>query len=170
MHIKWLDAERFEGEDAHIHVHSLKSVSALLVPGGFGKRGTEGMITAIRMAREWGIPFFGICFGMQMAVLETARTGAGLTGADSSEFGDTAQTPGSETPGSETIVGLMTQWTQDNKKQTRSAQDDLGGSMRLGTYPCVIGEGTLAHELYGHTQISERHRHRYEVTLPLAKH
>jgi CTP synthase len=151
--IEWIDSELFEAEDAAIE--ALHHVSGILVPGGFGERGSEGKIRAIQFAREHAIPYFGICFGMQMAVLETARNIAGMTGAGSSEFGEPEIS----------LVGLMTEWTSGNAKQQRSAEDDLGGTMRLGAYPCLLEQGTLAHELYGAAEVSERHRHRYEVNI-----
>ena len=153
VNIEWIDSELFETEDAAIE--ALHHVSGILVPGGFGERGSEGKIRAIQFAREHAIPYFGICFGMQMAVLETARNIAGMSGAGSSEFG----TP--EIP----LVGLMTEWTSGNATQQRSADDDLGGTMRLGAYPCLLEAGTMAHHLYGSDEISERHRHRYEVNI-----
>ena len=151
--IEWIDSELFEAEDAAIE--ALHHVSGILVPGGFGERGSEGKIRAIQFAREHAIPYFGICFGMQMAVLETARNIAGMTVAGSSEFGEPEIS----------LVGLMTEWTSGNAKQQRSAEDDLGGTMRLGAYPCLLEQGTLAHELYGAAEVSERHRHRYEVNI-----
>ena len=153
VNIEWIDSELFETEDAAIE--ALHHVSGILVPGGFGERGSEGKIRAIQFAREHAIPYFGICFGMQMAVLETARNIAGMSGAGSSEFG---------TP-EISLVGLMTEWTSGNATQQRSADDDLGGTMRLGAYPCLLEAGTLAHQLYGSEEISERHRHRYEVNI-----
>ena len=153
VNIEWIDSELFETEDAAIE--ALHHVSGILVPGGFGERGSEGKIRAIQFAREHAIPYFGICFGMQMAVLETARNIAGMNGAGSSEFG---------TP-EISLVGLMTEWTSGNATQQRSADDDLGGTMRLGAYPCLLEAGTLAHQLYGSEEISERHRHRYEVNI-----
>ena len=153
VNIEWIDSELFETEDAAIE--ALHHVSGILVPGGFGERGSEGKIRAIQFAREHAIPYFGICFGMQMAVLETARNIAGMSGAGSSEFG---------TP-EISLVGLMTEWTSGNATQQRSADDDLGGTRRLGAYPCLLEAGTLAHQLYGSEEISERHRHRYEVNI-----
>ena len=153
VNIEWIDSELFETEDAAIE--ALHHVSGILVPGGFGERGSEGKIRAIQFAREHAIPYFGICFGMQMAVLETARNIAGMSSAGSSEFG---------TP-EISLVGLMTEWTAGNATQQRSADDDLGGTMRLGAYPCLLEAGTLAHQLYGSEEISERHRHRYEVNI-----
>ena len=137
------------------YLHHLQNVSAILVPGGFGQRGSEGKIEAIRFAREHDVPYFGICFGMQMAVLETARSLVGLTEASSTEFGPTA----------EPVVGLMTEWVAGNEVKTRTDEDDLGGTMRLGAYPCTLAEGSVAKSLYGETHIEERHRHRYEVNI-----
>ena len=153
VNIEWIDSELFEQEDAAIE--ALQHVSGILVPGGFGERGSEGKIRAVRFAREQKIPYFGICFGMQMAVLETARNLAGLTDAGSSEFGYP------EIP----LVGLMTEWALGNEKQQRSAADDLGGTMRLGAYECHLQSGSLARKIYGQKVIHERHRHRYEVNI-----
>ena len=135
------------------HISSL--LNAILVPGGFGERGSEGKIRAIQFAREHAIPYFGICFGMQMAVLETARNLADMPDAGSSEFGDT------KLP----LVGLMTEWTVGNETLQRSADDDLGGTMRLGAYECHLTPGSTAGRLYGEQVIFERHRHRYEVNI-----
>jgi CTP synthase len=153
VNIEWIDSELFEQEDAA--VEALHHVSGILVPGGFGERGSEGKIRAVRFAREQNIPYFGICFGMQMAVLETARNLAGLTGAGSSEFGEP------DIP----LVGLMTEWIVGNETQQRSAADDLGGTMRLGAYECRLESGSLANRIYGQDVIHERHRHRYEVNI-----
>ena len=153
VNIDWIDSELFEQEDAAIL--NLQHVSGILVPGGFGERGSEGKIRAVRFAREQNIPYFGICFGMQMAVLETARNLGGLPDAGSSEFGET------KVP----LVGLMTEWTAGNQTEQRSADDDLGGTMRLGAYECHITAGSLAARLYGSSVIHERHRHRYEVNI-----
>ena len=153
VNIEWIDSELFEREDAA--VEALHHVSGILVPGGFGERGSEGKIRAVRFAREQNIPYFGICFGMQMAVLETARNLAGLAGAGSSEFG-TPDIP---------LVGLMTEWIVGNETQQRSAADDLGGTMRLGVYECRLDAGSLASQIYGQDVIHERHRHRYEVNI-----
>ncbi|MGE0745339.1 MAG: CTP synthase [Rhodospirillales bacterium] len=152
VRLNWLDSQIFESEDA---VHYLSDVQGILVPGGFGERGTEGKIAAARFAREHKVPYFGICFGMQMAVIEAARNLAGLHKAGSTEFG----------PAEEPVVGLLTEWTRGNVVEKRSTSDDLGGTMRLGSYPCMIAEGTLAHRIYGATHIMERHRHRYEVNI-----
>ncbi len=149
----WIDSEIFEQEDAVAH---LEHVHGILVPGGFGERGAEGKIQAARFARERGVPYFGICFGMQMAVIEAARNVAGLGEASSTEFGSTPHP----------VVGLMTEWVKGNDVQRRSAEDDMGGTMRLGAYSCAIVPGTRVAEIYGNPQdISERHRHRYEVNI-----
>ena len=153
VNIEWIDSELFEQEDAA--VEALHHVSGILVPGGFGERGSEGKIRAVRFAREQNIPYFGICFGMQMAVLETARNLAGLTGAGSSEFGEP------DIP----LVGLMTEWIVGNETQQRSVADDLGGTMRLGAYECRLESGSLANQIYRQDVIHERHRHRYEVNI-----
>ena len=127
----------------------------ILVPGGFGERGAEGKIAAARFAREHQVPYFGICFGMQMAVIEAARNLADLPRAGSTEFG---------TPG-DPVVGLMTEWLHGNNVERRNTESDLGGTMRLGAYPCLLKEGSRVHEAYGANEISERHRHRYEVDI-----
>ncbi len=151
--LDWLDSEIFEQEDA---VVQLEGVDGILVPGGFGERGTEGKIEAARFARERGVPYFGICFGMQMAVIEAARHLAGLTGAGSTEFG----------PCEHPVVGLMTEWMRGNMLEKRPAGGDLGGTMRLGAYAAVLARGSRVSEIYGGaTDISERHRHRYEVNI-----
>ncbi len=154
--LQWLDSEIFERPDYPYGViHHLESAHAILVPGGFGNRGTEGMIRAAQFARERSVPYLGICFGMQMAVIEAARHMAGLKGAGSSEFGEC------EHP----IVGLMTEWMRGNELEQRTHSGDLGGTMRLGAYPCMLGEDTRARAIYGKDEISERHRHRYEVNI-----
>jgi CTP synthase len=154
--LQWLDSEIFERPDYPYGVlHHLESAHAILVPGGFGNRGTEGMIRAAQFARERSVPYLGICFGMQMAVIEAARNMAGLKGAGSTEFGE------SKHP----IVGLMTEWMRGNELEQRRANGDLGGTMRLGAYPCHLVEGSRAREIYGQDEISERHRHRYEVNI-----
>jgi CTP synthase len=152
VHLNWIDSEVFEREDA---VAWLDDVHGILVPGGFGERGTEGKIAAVRFARERKVPFFGICFGMQMAVIEASRTLAGLTGAGSTEFG----------PAEHPVVGLMTEWVRGNEVERRKADGDLGGTMRLGAYSCLLGRGSQVREIYGVDSISERHRHRYEVNI-----
>ena len=155
VNMTWLDSELLETDDEGVIASHLSNADAILVPGGFGERGSLGKIRAIQFAREKQVPYFGICFGMQMAVLETARNLAGLQNASSTEFGQT----------SEPIVGLMTEWNLGNETQKRDADDDLGGTMRLGAYDCLLSEGSLAAQLYGNREISERHRHRYEVNI-----
>jgi CTP synthase len=149
----WIDAETLL-EDGNMS--KLEDKDAILVPGGFGERGTEGKIAAIKYAREHKVPYFGICLGMQLAVIETARNLAGVEGAGSSEFGSCKKP----------IVGLMTEWVKDGTKQTRSEDGDMGGTMRLGAYDCHMQPDTLAFDIYhGAKIISERHRHRYEVDV-----
>jgi CTP synthase len=150
--LNWLDSEIFEKEDA---VQHLEGVHGILVPGGFGERGTEGKIEAARFARERKVPYFGICFGMQMAVIEAARHLAGLNGAGSTEFG----------PSAEPVIGLMTEWFKGNVLERRNAHGDLGGTMRLGAYVAKLAPGSRVAKIYGKTEISERHRHRYEVNI-----
>jgi CTP synthase len=133
----------------------LEDVHGVLVPGGFGERGAEGKIAAAKFARESGVPYFGICFGMQMAVIESARHCAGITEAGSTEFGEQK----------EPLVGLMTEWTKGNETETRSAEGDLGGTMRLGAFPATLQQGSKVREIYGQAAIEERHRHRYEVNI-----
>jgi CTP synthase len=152
VNLKWLDSEIFEKEDA---VQYLEPMHGILVPGGFGERGTAGKISAVTFARERRVPYFGICFGMQMAVLEVARSLAGLPKASSTEFG----------PCDEPVVGLMTEWLRGNDLERRNAAGDLGGTMRLGAYECHLSEGSRARAIYGDAVISERHRHRYEVNI-----
>ena len=152
VRLNWIDSEIFETENPAPY---LEDVHGILVPGGFGERGAEGKIRAARYARERGIPFFGICFGMQMAVIEAARTLVGLDGAGSTEFGRPI----------DPVVGLMTEWMRGNVTERRGTADDLGGSMRLGAYPCVLADGSRVREIYGEAEISERHRHRYEVNV-----
>ena len=150
--LDWMDSEIFESEDA---VTRLEGVHGILVPGGFGERGSEGKIRAVQFARERNVPYFGICFGMQMAVIEAARHMAGLPEAGSTEFGQA----------SEPVVGLMTEWTRGNEKEVRGSDSDLGGTMRLGAYDAVLSEGSKVRDIYGAPSISERHRHRYEVNI-----
>jgi CTP synthase len=150
--LEWLDSEIFEQQDA---VPRLEGVHGILVPGGFGERGAEGKIEAARFAREKRVPYFGICFGMQMAVIEAARHLAGLNGAGSTEFG----------PCAEPVIGLMTEWMRGNMLERRAANGELGGTMRLGAYEAVLAEGSRVAEIYGRCHISERHRHRYEVNV-----
>jgi CTP synthase len=151
--LDWVDSQVFETPNA---VHQLEGVHGILVPGGFGERGTEGKIAAVRFARERKIPFLGICFGMQMAVIECARNLAGLPDASSTEFGDCA----------DPVVGLLTEWARGNEMERREAGGDLGGTMRLGAYPAALAAGSLVRDMYaGAPTIFERHRHRYEVNV-----
>ncbi|WP_419911789.1 CTP synthase [Hoeflea sp.] len=150
VNLEWIESEIFEKEEP---APWLEKVHGILVPGGFGERGAEGKIAAARFARERKVPYFGICFGMQMAVLDAARSLAGLDGASSTEFGET----------SEPVVGLMTEWLKGNMLEKRSKSGDLGGTMRLGAYKAHLKEGTRIADIYGSNEISERHRHRYEV-------
>ncbi len=152
VQMNWIDSEIFETEAA---VEHLEGVHGILVPGGFGERGAEGKIEAVRFARERRVPYFGICFGMQMAVIETARNLAGLPEAGSTEFG----------PCKEPVVGLLTEWVRGDRVERRQIGDNLGGTMRLGAYPCDLREGTRAREIYARPRISERHRHRYEINI-----
>ncbi|HVH82271.1 MAG TPA: CTP synthase [Stellaceae bacterium] len=151
--IDWIDSEVFETE--HEALRQLEGVHGILVPGGFGERGTEGKIEAARFARERSVPYFGICFGMQMAVIEAARHLAKLPGAGSTEFG----------PCEHPVIGLMTEWMRGNEVETRAADGDLGGTMRLGAYEAVLDPESRVAEIYGADRISERHRHRYEVNV-----
>ncbi len=150
--VEWIDAEVFETEDA---VHHLDGVSGILVPGGFGDRGAEGKIHSITFAREREVPFLGICFGMQMAVIEVARNLGALPDASSTEFG----------PCRDAVVGLLTEWARGNEVERRQAGDDLGGTMRLGQYECHIRPESRVATIYGDEVIRERHRHRYEVNV-----
>ncbi|CAM8640430.1 MULTISPECIES: CTP synthase [Sphingobium] len=149
--VKWIDAELFEkGDDI---VASLEPMHGILVPGGFGVRGSEGKIASVKFARERNVPFFGICLGMQMACIEGARNTAGIAAASTTEFGDT----------SEPVVGLITEWMSTEGLQKRTADTDLGGTMRLGAYPAKLTGNSVVAGIYGANDISERHRHRYEV-------
>ena len=152
VNIKWLDAELFEGEDGEIAAR-LEPMDGILVPGGFGERGSEGKIASVRFARARNVPFFGICLGMQMACIEAARE-AGFDAASSTEFGATEQP----------VVGIITEWMSAEGLQTREATGDLGGTMRLGAYEAKLAGNSRVSNIYGGaTSISERHRHRYEV-------
>ncbi|RJG45336.1 MULTISPECIES: CTP synthase [unclassified Mesorhizobium] len=150
--LDWIESEIFEKEDPSPW---LEKVHGILVPGGFGERGSEGKILAAKFARERKVPYFGICFGMQMACIEAARSLAGVEHASSTEFG----------PTDEPVVGLMTEWLRGNMLEKRRETGDLGGTMRLGAYEAKLGEGSKIAEIYGSTDISERHRHRYEVNV-----
>jgi CTP synthase len=152
VNLDWIESEIFEREDP---APFLEGVHGILVPGGFGQRGAEGKIRAAGYARERKIPYFGICFGMQMAVIEATRNLAGLKEANSSEFG----------PTSEPVVGLLTEWLRGNELEKRAAGGNLGGTMRLGSYQAQLLPHSRVSEIYGSTDISERHRHRYEVNM-----
>ncbi|GGG24381.1 CTP synthase [Chelatococcus composti] len=152
VNLDWIESEIFEREDP---APFLEHVHGILVPGGFGYRGAEGKIRAAAFARERKLPYFGICFGMQMAVIEASRSLAGITAASSTEFG----------PTSEPVVGILTEWLKGNELERRSAEGDLGGTMRLGAYEARLLPGSKVASIYGCTQISERHRHRYEVNM-----
>ena len=152
VNIKWLDAELFEHPEAEIAA-ALEPMNAILVPGGFGTRGSEGKIASVQFARVRKVPFFGICLGMQMACIEGARNMAGIEGAGSTEFGDTP----------EPVVGLITEWMSAEGLQKREASGDLGGTMRLGAYEARLAGNSVARAIYGADAIHERHRHRYEV-------
>jgi CTP synthase len=154
VNIRWLDAELFEQGDDEITAR-LEPMHGILVPGGFGERGTEGKIASVRFARERRVPFFGICLGMQMACIEAARNTAGIAAAGSTEFGAVA----------EPVVGIITEWMTPEGLQTRAEGGDLGGTMRLGAYEARLDGNSHVAAIYGHTTISERHRHRYEVNV-----
>ncbi|OUR76992.1 CTP synthase [Alphaproteobacteria bacterium 46_93_T64] len=154
VNIDWVESELFENDESQL-TDRFKNTHAILVPGGFGERGAEGKIKSARYARENNIPYFGICYGMQMAVIEGCRHLAGLENAGTSEFGNFDPN----------VVGLMTEWTRGNAKEKRSEDGDLGGTMRVGSYPCALLEGTKVREIYGEELIQERHRHRYEVNI-----
>jgi CTP synthase len=154
VNIDWVESEQLEADPAAA-IERLENADGVLVPGAFGERGAEGMIRAVQFAREHEVPYLGICFGMQMAVIEAARNQAGLADASSSEFG----------PSPNPIVGLMTEWVQGNERVKRTAGGDLGGTMRLGAYDAVLSPGSRIAEIYGAATINERHRHRYEVNV-----
>jgi CTP synthase len=150
VNLDWIESEVFEQQDP---TPFLEHVNGILVPGGFGQRGAEGKIRAAQFARERDVPYFGICFGMQMAVVEAARNLCGIDEANSTEFGPTP----------EPVVGLMTEWIKGNELQKRGVGSDLGGTMRLGAFPAALSRGSRVADIYGSIEISERHRHRYEV-------
>ncbi|MFL6740661.1 MAG: CTP synthase [Sphingomicrobium sp.] len=152
--IQWIDAELFEHPEADI-VAELEPLHGILVPGGFGERGSEGKIASVKFAREREIPFFGICLGMQMACIEAARNLAGISDASTTEFGQTT----------EPVVGMITEWMSEEGLQKRAAGGDLGGTMRLGAYPAKLDGNSVVRSIYGTDEISERHRHRYEVNI-----
>lgn len=153
VNIRWIDAELFEkGDDAEVAAN-LEPCHAILVPGAFGSRGAEGKIASVRFARERKVPYFGICFGMQMACVEGARNMAGIVNASSTEFG----------PTNEPVVGIITEWMSKDGIEKREEGGDLGGTMRLGAYPAKLNGNSVVASIYGGEAISERHRHRYEV-------
>jgi CTP synthase len=152
VNLEWIESEIFEHEDP---APFLEGIHGIMVPGGFGQRGAEGKIRAAQFARERKVPYFGICFGMQMAVVEAARSLAGIKDASSTEFGPTP----------EPVVGLLTEWLRGNELEKRTAGGDLGGTMRLGAFQASLEQGSKVAEIYGGTEISERHRHRYEVNM-----
>ena len=154
VNIEWIDAEVFEKDDSEVAAR-LEPMHAILVPGAFGERGAAGKIESIRFARERNVPFFGICFGMQMACIEAARNLAGIAGASSTEFG----------PTEEPVVGLIGEWMSPEGLQKREAGGDFGGTMRLGAYEARLAGNSHVAATYGCTTISERHRHRYEVNV-----
>jgi CTP synthase len=154
VEIDWVESEELEA-DPEAASERLQGADGVLVPGAFGERGANGMVRAVRFAREHGVPYFGVCFGMQMAVIEAARNLGGLACASSSEFGPTP----------EPIVGLMTEWTQGNAQVRREEGGDLGGTMRLGAYDAILAPDSKIAGIYGASTISERHRHRYEVNI-----
>ena len=155
--MEWIDSEIFERDDAAVY---LEGVNGILVPGGFGERGTAGKIAAVRFARERHVPFFGICYGLHMAVIEAARDLAGLEGAGSTEIDRNAKHP---------VIALMTEWSKGNQLETRHEDADMGGTMRLGAYTAMLTPGSHVADVYGATEISERHRHRYEVNTEYTK-
>ena len=155
VHLDWIDSEVFERDDA---ASFLENVDGILVPGGFGERGTEGKIGAVKFARERKVPFFGICYGLHMAVIEAARDLAGLEGAGTTEIGHPKHA----------VIGLMTEWVKGNQVESRAADGNMGGTMRLGAYDATLTPGSKVAEVYGTTTISERHRHRYEVNTNYA--
>jgi CTP synthase len=151
VNIHYVDSEQIEAKG----VDTLKDMDAILVPGGFGKRGIEGKIAAVKHARESKLPYLGICLGMQIAAIEIARHKCGLEGANSTEFDPDTPHP---------VIALVTEWqNRDGRIERRDAQSNLGGTMRLGAQACTVKRGTLAHKIYGKDTVAERHRHRYEV-------
>jgi len=152
VNVRWIDAELFENAESDI-AGQLEPCDAILVPGAFGERGAEGKIASVKFARERKIPYFGICFGMQMACVEGARDLSGVPNASSTEFG----------PTDEPVVGMITEWMGREGLETRAAEGDLGGTMRLGAYDAKLAGNSVVASIYGGTEISERHRHRYEV-------
>jgi CTP synthase len=156
VNLKWLESESFEASDMETQ---LEDCHGILVPGGFGERGSQGKILAAKYAREKNVPFFGICFGMQMAVVEAARNLLGFAGAGTTEFGDC----------SDAVVGLMKEWQNKGVVEQRDEGSDKGGTMRLGAFPCILSNQTRVQKIYGQKKIIERHRHRYEVNVHYEK-
>ncbi len=156
VEISWINAENFDNKKIN---NQLDNCDGILVPGGFGKRGIKGKISSITFAREKNIPFFGICLGMQLAVIEISKNILNIKDANSTEFNKT----------SNPVVGLMTEWSKNNIKISRNIDSDKGGTMRLGSYPCIIEKDSLASKIYKSKKISERHRHRYEVNTKYVK-
>lgn len=154
--VEWIDAEDMEEKG---YQHRLESLDGIVVAGGFGKRGTQGMMNTLEYARKNNLPCFGICYGMQMAILEFARNILNIQDANSSEWGE----------GGTHLVGLLTQWVNKGVVEQRSSQDDMGGTMRLGSYECHLKEGSLVAKAYQKSIIHERHRHRYEVNIDYRK-
>ena len=152
LNIEWLDSEIFEKNKK---VDTLNRINGILIPGGFGVRGTKGKINAANYARINNVPYFGICLGMQIAVIEAARNLLGLKKADSTEFNKTK----------DPVIGIMTEWQKKNKKIKRNVNGDMGGTMRLGAYECILKKKSKIFNIYKKSKISERHRHRYEVNL-----
>ncbi len=152
VNLDWIESEIFEQDGT---LEKLEELNGILVPGGFGERGAKGKIEAVRFAREHRVPYFGICFGMQMAVIEVARHLAGIKGAGSTEFGAVK----------DPVVGLLTEWMHGDELERRTAEDNLGGTMRLGAYECRITPGSKTAEIFGADTVFERHRHRYEVNI-----
>ena len=156
LNIKWLDSELFTKK---ISLNGLTDVNGIIIPGGFGTRGTDGKINAAYYARKNKIPFLGICLGMQIAIIEAARNLANLKNANSTEFSKTKNP----------VIGLMTEWIKENKRVTRKLNGDLGGTMRLGSYDCNLKKNSKVYHIYKKKRISERHRHRYEVNFNYIK-
>jgi len=154
VNIDWVESEQLEA-DPQSAAERLENFDGILVPGAFGERGADGMIQAVKFAREHNIPYLGVCFGMQMAVIEAARNLANLPGASTTEFGACA----------DPVVGIMTEWVQGNERVTRAEGGDLGGTMRLGAYDAVLAPNSKIADIYGSNTINERHRHRYEVNI-----
>ena len=156
INIKWINSEILENNNIN---KQLKGIDSIIVPGGFGERGIEGKINAIKYARKNKIPFLGICLGLQLSVIEFSRNVLKLKDANSSEFANTGNN----------VIGLLTEWLREGKKEIRSKKSDVGGTMRLGAYPCKIEKNTLAYKIYKSANIKERHRHRYEVNAEYEK-